>query len=155
MNFNTVTKLLLIWLFFLFFGCCNKEDTNSGAIVSNLDIGNLDDFTQMDCYSYLDTLCILNDSTYQAAFTLNSPSSKCKAVLKPNVDFEKYSILIYRKLEGGNLVFHRHVAIDTINKLVTYRISTDNCFCADKCETESFNIVLIPKIGKDYKVEYK
>jgi hypothetical protein len=146
--------LSFVLLFGLLLGCCNKEDENGGAIIADLNIPDLNDFDQRECYSYLDTLCILNDSAYQAAFNFYTPSSKCKAISRPYVDFNKYSILIYKKFEGGNVRFYRHVTIDTIARIVTYRISNENCFCPDKCETESFNIILIPKISKDYRVEY-
>jgi hypothetical protein len=152
MNSHYKIFLSLVLLLVLAISCCNKDDENDGAIVSDLNIPGLNNTDQRECFSFLDTLCILNDSAYQAAFT--TTNSKCKSVSRPFVDFNKYSILIYRQFIGGNVRFYRNVTIDTINKIVTYRISTDNCFCPDKCETESFNIVLIPKISEEYKVNY-
>jgi hypothetical protein len=146
---------IILTTFVLVSACCNKEDENSGAIISDLIISDLKDYQQIDCYSFLDTLCIRDDSTYEATFTLDPQKAGCNNISRPFVDFSGNSILIYSRFESANLRFNRNVTIDSVKKTVTYTISTDKCFCADKCFTEDFNMVLVPRIGRDYRIIYK
>ena len=133
--------------------CCNEHDDNSGIIIINFNIG--DDSQKYDCLNLPDTICICDDSTYRAVFKITSTNSKCNDIVIPNVDFTIHSVLIYQKSLGGRIYYHRNVQVDSLNKIVIYSISTTKCFCADVCENNDQNIVLVPKIGKDYKIKYK
>jgi hypothetical protein len=144
--------LLLISVSILI-SCCNEHNDSEGIIVSDLKVG---DYSQSyDCLNLPDTICIRDDSTYQEIFKIDSKKSSCKGLILPSIDFNKNSILIYQYHEGGRIFFHRNVQVDSINKVITYYISTTRCFCPDKCENTDQNIVIVPKIGKDYKVKYK
>ena len=71
------------------------------------------------------------------------------------VDFSKYSILINHKSSGGRHFYHRSVTLDARNKTYTYLITTGTCTEFTHNTTESYNMVKVPAIGKDYKVVYK
>ncbi|HNX65945.1 MAG TPA: hypothetical protein PKH02_03630 [Bacteroidales bacterium] len=135
--------------------CCNEENVNMGLIVSNLEIPDFDQNYDGGCYNIPDTLCIKDDDTYRKTFARISYTSDCNTLTLPPVDFSEYSILIYKRFVMANARFHRNVIINIPNKMVVYTITTRNCFCADVCESFSYNIVLIPKVGDGYKVIYK
>jgi hypothetical protein len=143
--------LLLIYVSVLI-SCCNEHDDNTGIIISDLRFG---DYPLGDNSLKLpDTICIRDDSTYQRIFKIDSTKSNGELGL-PSIDFSKNSILIYQKNESGRIYFHRSVQADSVNKVITYSISTTRCFCPDKCDNSDQNIVVVPKIGKDYKIIYK
>ena len=133
--------------------CCNEHDDNNGIIISDLNVG--DNWQGYDCLNLPDTVCIRDDSSYRKIFKIDTTKSTCKGLVLPTIDFNKNSILIYQKNEDGRIFFHRNVQVDSVNKLITYSISTTRCFCPDKCENADQNIVVVPKIGIDYKVKFK
>jgi len=135
--------------------CCTQDNLNYGLIVSDLEIPNFNQNNDDGCYNIPDTLCIKDDETYRKTFARISFTSDCNTLTLPPVDFSEYSILIYKRLVRANARFHRNVIVDTHNRVIVYTITTSNCFCADVCETFSYNIVLIPKLEQGYKVIYK
>jgi hypothetical protein len=137
----------------LLISCCNEHDDSSGIIVSELKIG--DYWQSYDCLKLPDTLCIKDDSTYQKIFKIDPTNSTCNGLILPSIDFNKNSILVYQKNEGGRTFYHRNVQVDSTNKIITYSISTTQCFCPDKCESFNQNIVVVPKIDKDYIIKFK
>jgi hypothetical protein len=153
-NMNIALRFILALISInLLISCCNEHDDSSGIIVSDLQIG--DYWQGSDCLNLPDTVCIREDSAYQRIFKIDSTISTCKGIVLPSIDFNKNSILIYQKNGGGRIFFHRNVQVDSAKKVVIYSISTTRCFCADKCENADQNIVVVPKIGRDYKIEYK
>jgi hypothetical protein len=155
----TKTKIFEFTILVLFIGflssCCNEKDENSGSIISNFSIDNFNEYNYFHCFDLYDTICIRNDSVYKKIFSLKDQKTECTSIILPKIDFSKNSILIYYVNSGGRTYFHRHVEIDTLNKLVTYTIATVGCFCPDKCISSSYNIVIVPRIKDNFKVEYK
>jgi hypothetical protein len=149
---KNIFGIVLAVCLYLFTSCCNEHDDNSGMIMSDFHVG---DFSQgYDCFNLPDTICIRDDSTYQKVFKTETTKSSCAGLSLPLIDFNKNSILIYQK-GGGLEYYHRQVQIDTVGKIVIYSISTTRCFCPDKCSRANQNMVIVPKIGKDYKVQFK
>jgi hypothetical protein len=153
--FKRNINLMICFLMCLLNGCCNENEDSSGSISADLDISNYTDWDDYGCFHFPDTMCIRDDSTYQQQFKIISSDDDCKQLSLPVIDFSKYSLLVYRKSEGGRIFYHRNVSIDTVNKIVRYSISNSKCFCPDKCQSGSLNMVLIPKVGNEYAVEYK
>jgi hypothetical protein len=145
--------LSLLILIFIVLSCCHEQNDSSGVIVSDYKIG--DYYEGIECLETPDTACIRDESTYKAMFILDTTSNNCKGLTLLNVDFTKYSILINHKQNGGRIFFHRNVTVDSVNKLVTFQITTTSCFCPDKCVNTDLNIVLVPKIDKTFKIIYK
>ena len=148
-------SLLVLSLIVILGSCCNESGSSSGQIISDFEVTNYQEYKHYDCYNIIDPICIRNDSTYEKTFTLASQNNDCNELILPSVDFAKNSILIYPIFEGSRAYFTRNVQIDSLNKVVTYTISIDKCFCPGKCETFDYNMVLVPAIGIDYEIEYK
>ena len=126
--------------------CCNESDSNSGLIISKLDI----DYINYTLLDIPDTSCIRSDSSYKILVVDISEQSNL-----PYINFDKYSILTNLKLENGRIFCDRIVTVDSLNKTVTYTVKTKSCKCMDKCDNSDYNMVLVPKIGNDYKVIFK
>lgn len=136
--------------------CCQEQDENSGAIIEVFTFDNLDEYHYKRCLELPDTMCIRTDSVYKKTFSLSYYKPGCGQLSIPEVDFSINSILIFHKFEYGNLYFHRVVTIDTVGKVVTYEIHNTKCIClGTTCIRESYNVVLVPRIPEDYKIEYK
>ena len=151
-------KFIIRFLFTLIYtstliSCCHEHSESNGVIISDFKVGT--DKQTYDCLSLPDTACIRDDSTYRAVFKINSSRETCNGLVLPKIDFNKNSILIYKKDIGGRLFFHRDVLINSNTRVVTYIIATSKCFCPDKCETYDQNIVVVPKIGKEYTVRFE
>ncbi len=136
----------------IFVSACCKRDESAGDIVSDINIDNLGNLA---CYKLPEQLCIRDDSTFQAIFKLTSSNTGCDTIHLPVVDFSKNSVLLYLKSSADNRHFQRQVTIDNDSKAVHYVINSSKCYCADKCETISLNMVLVTKIPADYKVEFQ
>jgi hypothetical protein len=130
--------------------CCNKDNTNSGKIISDFEIQNYNIYTDQSCLNIPDTICIRYDTTFTRIF-----KTDCKGPIIPHVDFTKNSLLIYQKHQEGIVLFHRDVKFDTIAKIVKYTINFSKCFCYDKCETNDYNMIIVPRIPDNYKIVYK
>jgi hypothetical protein len=133
--------------------CCHEQDDNSGAILTDYKIGA--DYFYPHCLTTPDTACIRDDSSYRESFIIDTTCYNAKNLTLPTIDFSKYSLLVNRKFWSGRVYFQRNVTVDSINKIVTYQITTTSCFCPDKCESFALNIVIVPRISNDYKVIYK
>ena len=145
--------IYLVLLISIIISCCSEHDEDSGIIKGDYRIS--DDFTNIECLKTPDTACIRNELKYRDLFVIDTSAHVCKNMVLPTIDFNKYSLLVNRKNTRGNLYFHRNVIVDSINKIITYQISTTSCFCADVCESNNLNIVLVPSISSDYKIIYK
>ena len=134
--------------------CCNESNENSGVIQSDL---NIDGFyiVTYKCLDLPDTVCIRDSAKYEEIFKVKGTDSDCGKIKLPNVDFAKYSILVNHKDNSGKIFYHWSVTVDSTNKIVTYLISTVSCPIFVDYETESYNIILVPKIGNDFKIRYK
>lgn len=145
---------ILNMLIILISSCCDEKDSSSGSISSDVEIKNYQHWENYNCYKFNDCLSVLDDSTFKSIFRKDSSNNDCKDLELPTIDFSKFSLLVYKKFDNSRLYYHRSVYIDHQNKVVTYSISTTNCFCADVCESSSLNMVLIPKIDSTYKVVF-
>ncbi len=148
---------LLIYLTiftFLAVSCCNEHDENSGLITGDFIV---EGFSNADfyCLSLPDTACIRDSAAYAKIFKVTASYNDCANIRLPEVDFSKYSILINHKSSGGRHFYHRSVTLDARNKTYTYLITTGTCTEFTHNTTESYNMVKVPAIGKDYKVVYK
>jgi hypothetical protein len=134
--------------------CCNETDENSGIIHSNLSIEGFYVVTY-DCLNLPDTACIRDTNQFNEIFKFTGTNSDCGKIILPEIDFTKFSILINHKSGGGKLFYHRTVNVDSIFKIVTYLITIESCPVFVDYETDSYNLILVPKIGNDYKIDYK
>ncbi len=149
-----INYTLIIFIILILTSCCNKSDENYGIIQNNLDIDGYY-ISTYDCLNLPDTACIRNSDQYNEVFSVTGTDSDCKNIKIPDVDFSEYSILINHKEESGKIFFQRTVSVDSLNKIITYLITTEGCPVITDYRTDSYNIVLVPKIGEDYSVEYK
>lgn len=136
------------------YACCNEENENYGIIDSELSIDGFYIMTY-DCMNLPDTACIRDSSAYLQVFKISPNGDGCGSINLPPVDFSKHSILINHYEDWGKLFFQRTVTVDSINKVVTYKITKSSCKTIVETQTDSYNIVLTNKIGEDYKVVFK
>jgi hypothetical protein len=149
---NSIVLYSFVLLFF--YSCCNEHDDNNGIIVSDYKIeGDYEDTYY--CLKTPDTACVRDNLTYKTLFVVDTISNNCKRLILPSIDFSQYSLLVNRKWTNGNIYYHRNVTVDSLNKTVTFQISTSSCFCPDKCSRFDLNIVIVPKISSDYKIIYE
>lgn len=148
---NIISALIIITIIT---SCCNESDENSGIIWSDLYIEQFG-ITNYYCLDLPDTACVRSKDQYNELFKIVGQSKVCNEIVIPEVDFSKFSILINHRTNKGKKFYHKNVTVDSNNKVVTYLISIESCPIVVDSETESYNIVLVPKIGEDYKVEYK
>ena len=151
-NYLFLSLCSFILLIPAFYSCCHEHGDDEGIILSLYKIS--DGPSHANCLKTPDTACIRTDSELTALFVLNTTSDGCSGLSLPTIDFNKYSLLVNRKKTGGRIFFHRNVKVDSANKTVTYQITTTKCFCPDKCANDALNIVVVPKIGNDYKIIY-
>jgi hypothetical protein len=135
--------------------CCNKHDENSGVILADFEIENYPDWRIKNCYNLPNTYCIVDDSTYKKIFSRGVHTSECPILKLPALDFSKVSLLIFKKDMPTPTNFNRNVEIDTIQKIISYSIKVKRYFCPDASGSLSYNMVIVPKIGNDYRIEYK
>jgi hypothetical protein len=147
-----ILKLIVVVL--LLNSCCNESNENSGIIQANLEIEGFYN-TSYHCLNLPDTACIRNDSLFVEIFKITGTDADCGEITLPEVDFSNFSILINHKKNSEKLFYHRTVTVDSTNRIVTYLVSTVSCPSYADTETESYNLVLVPKIGNDFIVEYK
>ena len=147
-----ILKYIVVALFMN--SCCNESDENSGIIQVNLQIEGFSK-TSYHCLDLPDTACIRDDIQFVEMFKITGTDPDCDKIKLPEVNFSSYSILINHKDNGEKLFYHRTVTVDSTNRIVTYLISTVSCPGFVETETESYNLVLVPKIGNDYIIEYK
>ena len=126
--------------------CCDENDSYSGVIISVIDL----DFINYTNLNLPHTGCIQTDSSYKSLVTEPSLWDEM-----PLVDFTKQSVLINYKHVNNRIFCDRNVIIDSIKKNVTYTVFAESCNCMDKCKNYDYNIVIVPKIGSDFKILYK
>ncbi len=141
-------KLIIIIIWIAVISCkdkCNPNDEiNSGIIISKLDIA-LQNHNK-------DSACIRDQLTYETYF------SKVNSKDLPKIDFIRNSILFYQTKTSGCAIFNRNVTVDSISKTVYYTIDRIHCKCfviAMDVWSFSDNIVLVPRIDDNYKIQYK
>jgi len=141
-------------LVLIFNSCCNESNQNFGFIICEL---NIDGFhiSNYHCLNLPDTACIRDSVQFSKIFKISGTDSDCEKIKIPEIDFEKYSILINHKFDKGKKFYQRNVEIDSLNKIVTYLIDIESCMILVDSETESYNIVIVPKIDNNYKIDYK
>jgi hypothetical protein len=151
---STLNVLIFVIFSLISNSCCNKSSENFGIIQDDL---NIDGFyiVTYDCMNLPDTACVRNNEEYHTLFKITSTNSDCGKITLPFVDFTKNSLLIYHKDNGGKIFYQRTVTVDSTKKIVTYLITTASCPVIMDYRTETYNIVFVPKIGLDYKIEYK
>lgn len=140
---------------FLIVACCREKDSNSGDILSEIDVSYTAYFYSDSCYQVPEKCYIISDSIYQKTFSKLSSNSNCETLTLPAIDFSQYSLLIYKTYDNENIYYHRNVVRDAANKKVTYSITTSKCACPDKCVRIELNGVLIPKIDSAYTVTFQ
>ena len=150
----TLRIFIISFIGLVMYSCCNESDENSGIIHSDLSIDGFYIVTY-DCLNLPDTACIRDENQYNEIFRIIGTDSDCGKIIMPEIDFAKYSILINHKSGGGKHFYHRTVNVDSTAKIVTYLITSESCPVFTDYETDSYNLVLVPKIGTDYKIDYK
>ena len=148
-----IFNILLISI--IFNSCCKKHDENSGLIITDFLIDSIPDWKIKECCNIPNTYCIRDDSTYRKIFAITSHNAQYQLFNLPIVDFSKVSILIFKKTMTSPTNFYRNVVIDSNLKRFRYTIKTESYFCPDASGTFSFNMVIVPKVGICYKIEYQ
>ena len=104
-----------------------------------------------------DTACIRDSIQYQQIFKITRNDSVCLKIQLPIVDFKKNSVLLNHKSGNNRISFHRSVLVDSLTKTVTYLVAEESCpnHSLVAYSTDSYNIVLVPRISDDYLVKFK
>jgi hypothetical protein len=150
----TLAPICFLVLFYIS-SCCNEKNDFTGAVIEEYTIEGNYSYLSYQCLGLIDALCIKNDSAYKSVFKINTADTICADFVLPAIDFEKYTILVSPQSDMKRTFYHKNVDIDSANKLITYTITTTRCMCADVCESFSLNMVAIPKISDDYRIEFK
>lgn len=153
-------RIINIITFIFLTGCCINspyDNKNSGEIVSGYNFGRLD---VMNCLPERSPEIIIRDSIELNTFVyamrncinnINLHDSDLK--IEP-IDFDTYSVLGYFLINRScNGHFYRDVEIDHSDKTVRYIIDMKSCGNCPE-EVANLNLVKIPKIDKDYKIEF-
>jgi hypothetical protein len=146
--------LTIVFIGLIISSCCNETDENFGIIQNNLNIEGFG-ITSYHCLNLPDTCCIRNNNQFAELFKVIGTNPDCDKIILPEVDFTKYSLLINHKENSGKKFYHKTVSVDSANKIVTYLITYESCPIFVDSRTESYNIVIVPRIGDEYRIEYK
>jgi len=152
---KTIFRLLILIIPFLLISCykqkaCFEENKNSGQIVKVLGNCKKDgggDFAEIaidDAYVYL------SDATYKRDV---SQGGLCNF---ENIDFNLYSLVGCEVTYLDSAFFNRQITIDHTNKIIHYNIIVTSSKRRFQFRNRVFaesNMVLIPKISKDYILE--
>lgn len=144
---------MVLILIQLISACCRKKDSNSGEIEAEITIENTGP-PGLGCLIIADTFCIRTDSVYRNFFKQDTNRKNCPVLDLPFIDFNKHTLLGNFR-SGRRDFYHRKVNINHDDRIVTYEITKTSCSCADVCFRASYNMVLIPKLGKDYRVIFR
>jgi hypothetical protein len=139
-----------------YYSCCSISNENYGIIQSEIKF-NSSGSPFYTCMNLPDTACIRDSIQYQQIFKITRNDSACLKIQLPLVDFKKNSILVNHKSGNDRISFHRYVQVDSITKTVTYLVSEESCPNHSKVaySTNSYNIVIVPRISDDYLVKFK
>ncbi|MGZ5242597.1 MAG: hypothetical protein ACXWEY_09330 [Bacteroidia bacterium] len=146
MKFITIQLLLAI----LVYGCskdlnCKVKFGNEGLIVKHI----ADDY----CWKIAENnFVIRTDSAFHAIIKIDS--ANCAKPIFEEIDFSRYTMLgQYAQTGGCSAGFLRTVTQNNAEKKMIYEVFANGC---GECEelSLSYNIVLVPKIPKDYSVEF-
>lgn len=147
--------IALLYCLLIITSCCKEHDTLTGEVLESIAIDHLYEAPGGNCFNLPSQYCIQNDSVYQALFKLKSTGS-CDALSLPSIDFSMYSVLLFWKEDGGRIYYNTDVQIDSVQKLVQFKISiTEQCACPDKCLRKEYHIVKTRKIPADYTVLFQ
>lgn len=128
---------------------CFNSNKQSGAIIQVLGNCKKDgngDFVDIDGFESFD---YLSEISYNKAL---KQGSFCNY---NNIDFSRYSILGFETFYTDSAYFERNVSIDTSNKLIYYDVKITDDLKRFKIRGRVYseaNLVLIPKVTKDYKI---
>lgn len=148
-------KKYYFYFLLLLSGCCRERDSVGVQILEEIHLDHLFEPPGKDCYQLPGTYCIRDDSTFKALFKTKTASG-CDSISLPSIDFSRYSVLLYYRQDGGRVFYDKQVALDTIDKELTYTIRiSGNCFCPDKCMRQDYNLVMVNKVPLNYTVVYE
>ena len=140
-----------------YYSCCSVTTENFGIIQSELKISNFD-ISVYPCMNLPDTACIRDSIEYQQMFKITRNDSTCLKIQLPPVDFNKNSVLLNHKSGNKRIAFHRYVLVDSLTKIVTYLVEEESCpnnHSMVAYYSDSYNIVLVPRISKEYLMKFK
>jgi len=146
--------MLFLFASLCFFTSCYKQ---KACFTSNLYSGDIKKVLG-NCKNSGD----FYDISESGGFVYLSESSYNMAVLKEricnfnNIDFNTYSILGFETYYTDSAFFDRNVSIDTSNKIIYYDVKITYDLKRFKISGRVYseaNLVLIPKVTKDYKIK--
>jgi hypothetical protein len=147
--------MLLFLASLCFFTSCYKQkacfnsNKHSGDIIQVLGNCKKDgngDFVDIDG---IESFVYLSEISYDKAL---KQGSICNY---NNIDFSRYSILGFETFYTDSAYFERNVSIDTSNKLIYYDVKITDDLKRFKIRGRVYseaNLVLIPKVSKNYKI---
>jgi len=151
-----VFKFLSAVIMFMTFSC-SKEETNYQSHLLNViyidDFGNCFDFSNSKL-GYI----IENDSSYQSIGDSSKIkySANCDTAKLLHIDFSIYTLLGISTTSSLCDSISRVIFLDTISKKYIYNIGIKHNkvdWCLQIAKT-SMNWALVPKLPKEYKVEF-
>jgi hypothetical protein len=150
--------VIYVWVLsaITFYSCCSISNENYGIIQSEIKF-NSSGSPFYTCMNLPDTACIRDSIQYQQIFKITRNDSVCLKIQLPIVDFKKNSVLLNHKSGNNRISFHRSVLVDSLTKTVTYLVAEESCpnHSLVAYSTDSYNIVLVPRISDDYLVKFK
>jgi len=151
-------EILILILYFLVTSCQKEEEiidiTNSCIFYDNI----LSTCFYGSVSSKYNEYVFRNQSEFQVfgdSIRIHPANLDCDTAKLPDIDFNKYTVLINKTSGTGcSVVYNRTIIKDTQKKKIIYKISAEysgNC----KMLIGNRNWAFVPKIPDDYKVEFQ